>query len=744
MNASPTRFTVVALASALVLAAAVPDFVHAQTTSAASAKPGRPRVALVLSGGGARGAAHVGVLKVLDELRIPVDCVVGTSMGSIVAGAFATGSTIGEMESLISSVGLRDVLVDDPPRQEKPIRRKADDRLNYVGPEVGVHDGQLWLQPGIVSGVGLEAVLRRAVKVKGFVDFDRLPVPFRAVATDIENGNMVVIREGEVAHAMRASLAIPGAIAPAQLDGRMLVDGMVVRNLPVDVGRELCGDVVIAVDVGTPLMKREELTSLLAVSQQMLSILTNQNVEESLAQLTPSDILIKVGLEGFTVADFDRMPQIEAAGEKAARDYVAELARLSLPEREYAALRARQVVLPARDTRPIDEIRVSGPIRVNPDVVAGAMETRPGDVPDPAKLDRDMQRIYGSGDFAHVDYRLIEEKGKRVLAVEALEKSWGPNFLRFGLTLSSDFTTNSYFNLLGSYRATWLNSLGGEFRGDLQVGRTNRLATEFYQPVVANRYLFVAPRLEVQKSPIDLFVGDQRVARYDVRYGRAGLDVGTQFTRYGELRLGVLAGTLNADLDTGPRLVAPRDSVRQGAYTARLVFDQLDSVTFPRSGVGATANVFASQSHLGADDQYTKWDADAIGAYSIGNHTLQLGAKAGGALGSDLPIYDQFSLGGFLQLSGLKSFQLYGGAVQFGRAAYLYRLSEGALLQGAYLGLSLEAGRVTKPLVPTNDSGWQQGGALFVAADTPIGPVYVGYGIASGGNRSAYFLLGRP
>jgi len=744
MNAPLGRFKSAALAATLAFAVALPDEGRAQAPGAASATPARPRIALVLSGGGARGAAHVGVLKVLEELRIPVDCVVGTSMGAIVAGAFATGSTIPEMESLISGVRLRDLIVDDPPRREKPARRKADDRTNYVGPEIGLRDGQFRLQPGLVSGVGLEAVLRRAVKMKGFVDFDRLPVPFRAVATDVEDGRMVVIREGEVAHAMRASLAIPGAIAPAQLDGRLLVDGMVVRNLPVDIGRELCGDVVIAVDVGTPLMKRAELTSLLAVSQQMLSILTNQNVEESLAQITPSDVLIRVGLEGFTVADFDRLAEIAAAGEKAARAFAGELARLSLPRDEYAALRARQIVLPARDSQPVDEIRVTGPTRVNPDVVAGMMETRPGEVPDPAKLDRDMQRVYGSGDFEHVDYRFIEEKGKRVLAVEALEKSWGPDFLRFGLTLSSDFTTNSYFNLLGSYRATWLNALGGEFRGDLQVGRTNRLLTELYQPLVANRYLFVAPRLEAQTAPIDLFVGRQRVARYDARYARAGLDVGTQFWRYGELRAGVLGGRLDADLDTGPLIIAPRNGVQQGAYTARLLFDQLDSLTFPRSGVGATVNVFASQPHLGADDRYTKWDADVLGAYSIGNHTLQLGAKAGGSLGGDLPSYDQFSLGGFQQLSGLKSFQLYGDDLTFGRATYLYRLSEGGFFQGAYLGLSLEAGRISKPLVPSNESGLQHGGALFVATDTPLGPVYVGYGIASGGNRTAYFMVGRP
>ncbi|MCL4801129.1 MAG: patatin-like phospholipase family protein [Burkholderiales bacterium] len=743
MNTLLTGLRTTGLAAATLLAIAAPHGA-AQPAGTDAAPSGRPRVALVLSGGGARGAAHVGVIKVLDELRIPVDCVVGTSMGSIVAGAYATGSTVADMEALIAGVGLQDVVSDDPPRREKPIRRKADDDTNYVGPEIGVRDGDFRLQPGIVSGVGLEAVLRRAVKVKGFIDFDRLPVPFRAVATDVENGEMVVIDRGEVAHAMRASLAIPGVIAPAQLGGRLLVDGMVTRNLPVEVGRELCGDIVIAVDVGTPLMKRAELTSLVAVSQQMLSILTNQNVAESLAALTPTDLLIRIDLPGYTVADFDRLPAIAAEGEKAARAFVDRLARLSLPQQEYAALRARQVVLPALDAQPIDEIRITGLRRVNPAVVEGAMETRAGESPDPAKLDRDMQRIYGSGDFEHVDYRLIEDAGKRVLAVEALEKSWGPTYLRFGLTLSSDFTTNSYFNLLGSYRATWLNRLGGEFRADAQVGRTNRLAAEFYQPLVPSRYLFVAPRLEVERSPIDLFVGQQRVARYDVQYARAGLDLGTQLTRYGEIRVGVLGGTVDAELDTGPSIIAPRNDVRQGAYTARFKFDQLDSLDFPRSGVGATAHLFSSQSHLGADDAYTKWEADVLGAYSIGNHTLQLGVKAGGALSGELPTYDQFSLGGFQQLSGFKTFQLYGSDLQFGRAAYLYRLAQGGFFEGAYLGASLEAGRIAKPLVPANGSGWQQGGSIFLAADTPLGPVYLGYGIASDGNRSAYFLLGRP
>jgi len=732
------RFFAVCLVGATSLAVTTASFAQPADTAK------RPRIALVLSGGGARGAAHVGVLKVLEELRVPVDCVVGTSMGSVVGGAYATGMSVAEMQDLLSSVGLADVLNDEPPRREKSIRRKEDDRLNFVTPELGVKDGALELPSGVVSGVGLETFLRKAVNIKGFVDFDRLPVPYRAVATNLENGEMVVLRSGEVARAMRASLAIPGVIAPAQVAGNLLVDGMVVRNLPVDIGRQLCGDVVIAVNVGTPLMKRGQLQSLISVGQQMLSILTEQNVKESLAKLTDKDVLITVDLEGFTVSDFDRMPAISLAGEKSARSFEKELARFSLPPKEYAALRTRQITTPVADTRPIDEIRVEGLHRVNPETVVGAMETRKGDVPDVTRLSRDMQRIYGSGDFEHVDYRLIDEKGKHVLTVDALEKAWGPNYLRFGLTLSSDFTSSSYFNLLGSYRATWLNSLGAEWLNELQVGRTNRLYTQFYQPLVPSRYFFVAPSFMLERTPVDLYSGQTKVAEFNNRIVRGQIDVGSQFTRYGEVRLGVLAGTLEPTLQTGPpQLVGNLDTVRQGAAQLRVKIDQLDNLDFPREGFGFTGSVFDSTPSLGADDRYIKWDADFLAAYSVDRHTLQVGLKGAGALTGTLPVYDQFSLGGFLQLSGFKTFQLYGSELAFGRLVYSYQLDRGAFFRGMYVGASVESGRVRNPVVSTNPSDWQTGGSVFFAMDTPLGPVYLAYGAATGGNRSAYFFLGR-
>jgi NTE family protein len=356
-----------------------------------------------------------------------------------------------------------------------------------------------------------------------------------------------------------------------------------------------------------------------------------------------------------------------------------------------------------------------------------------------------MRRLYGTGDFEHVNYRFLEEPGRRVLAVDAVEKSWGPDYLRFGLGLTSDFKGGAYFNALGSYRKTWLNSLGAEWRTDAQVGRTSSLISEFYQPLNAERDYFVAPHIDFEQRAAQLYQGDTKIATYDIASRLVGMDIGTQFRRYGELRLGVVRGTLKPTLDTGPESLSPGESsIAQGALTARLVLDQLDSVHFPRSGWRGGARVYGSDSRLGADQAYTKWDADGVAAYSLGNHTFNAGFKVGGKYGSDpLPRYDQFQWGGFLQQSGYATGQLIGDNLKFGRVMYYHRILQGSLLEGAYGGFSLEAGKVGNPLVPGNPDGLLKSASVFIAVDTPIGPAYWGYGHAKDGNSSFYFYLGR-
>jgi NTE family protein len=734
-------FVAGALASALGVASAQP------VTGGQVRKPeGRPKVCVVLSGGGARGAAHIGVLKVLEELRVPVDCITGTSMGSLVGGAYASGMSVPEMEKVAEALRSDLLFNDKPPRQEETVRRKEDDASILFGLELGVRDRELLLQKGVVSGIQLEAVLRRLSKVKQTVSFDDLPIPFRAVATDLVTGTPVVFDGGDLPRVMRASMSVPGVIAPAQIGDMILVDGGLTNNLPVDVARAMGADIVIAVNLGTPLMTREQLGSVLGVTGQMINILTEQNVRTSLASLKPTDILIEPALGNFSAGDFDHLTKTLPIGEAAARKVAARLSELSLSPTAYAELRARQVAPPEAPPQVVADIRFPGLERVNPDALLDFLDTRPGEVLDTDRLDRDLRRLYGSGDFEHVDYQLIEEAGKQIVSIHAIEKSWGPNYLRFGLGLQTDFKGENAFNLAVSYRKTWVNPLGAEWRTDLQMGQVSYLSTEFYQPLGARNGLFIAPRATVLRRSLDLFQGDQRIARYNLRSAYGALDIGAAFTRYGEVRLGVVSGRTSASLDTGaPEFEPNPSSVPRGGYTFRAFVDQLDSANFPRGGFGASLDVFASSTSIGARDNYTRWDLNAVGAYTWGRHTLMPAIRfAGAATGDTLPVYDLAQWGGFLQQSGLPSGALLGQQLEFGRLVYLYKLAELKLIPGIYFGASAEVGRMKQPLVPGNFTGTLFSSAILFGADTPVGPLYIGYGLMNGGYRSAYLFLGHP
>jgi NTE family protein len=738
-----------ALAGVGLLATVIANGAYAATTpdtSPAAAPAKRPKICLALSGGGARGAAHIGVLKVLEQYRVPIDCIAGTSMGSIVGAAYATGMTIEEMDQITRSITTELIVKENPPREELSMERKSEDYTLLFGPEIGLVGSKFKFPKGVVTGVQLETVLRKLSKVKGFQRFDDLAIPFRAVATDLVTGKAVVFKEGELANVMRASMSVPGAVAPAEFGGMILVDGMLTENLPVQVARSMGADIVIAVNVGTPLLKRDQLDGIFGVAGQMVSILTEQNVQASIALLKPTDLLISPELGNYTTADFDALAKIAVLGEPAAEKVAGRLKGLSLPPAAYAELRKRQTVAPAPDLRKIDEIRVVDLKRVNPETVIADMETVAGQPINQEALDRDMRRIYGTGDFEHVNYTLIDGPGKRVLAVDAVEKTWGPDYVRFGLGLSSDFSSqSSYFNLAASYRKTWINSLGASWRNMVQFGFNNMVASEFYQPLNAEGDYFVAPNISYLTRPVYLYQGRNNVASYNFSSAQLGLALGANFKRYGELRVGLVGGGLKPQLETGPVLLAPDDNrIHQGAVNATLLLDRLDNVHFPRSGWRFGASLYSSNTGLGADQSYNRWTADGTAAYSVGDHTFNVAFKAGGKLGGkELPAYSWFQWGGFLQQSGYKTGQLYGNSMTYGRAMYYHRIMRGTMLDGAYGGVSLEMGRYGVPLLPDAPSGVLTSGSLFIGADTPIGPAYLGYGRAADGNQSFYFFLGK-
>jgi NTE family protein len=710
----------------------------------------RPKIGLVLSGGGARGAAHVGVLKVLDELRVPVDLVVGTSMGSIVGGSFASGNSIEEMERDIRTITTANLFTDRPPRADLPMRRKADDVDPYIIPELGVTTRGVTLPKGIITGVSVEAQLRKLVKFTTFTTFDQLPVPFRAIATDLGTGEMVVLQDGSLITAMRASMSVPGGMAPVRIGERQLVDGGLVRNLPVDVARSMGADIVIAVNLGTPLMKPEEITSVLSVTGQMINILTEQNVRRSLAELTAQDILIVPELGDFSAGDFDNLAKTVPIGEAAARKVADRLQALALPPEQYAALRKRQgpSSTDAMITS-VDEIRVEGTKRVNAQVVLQSMKTEAGKPIDRETLDLDLRRVFGRGDFENVGFTVGHVDGKRVLTVKVTEKP-ETHYVRFGLELEADLGQRSFFNLYASHRAKALNRFGAEWKNDVVLGRNVLFATEFYQPLSAQQYFFVAPQLRYLNRPLDIYIDDLLAAEYQDQSAVAQFDVGANFLQYGQARLGLVVGDRRFSQQSGSVLLPSSAStnIRGAAFSLRL--DQFAGVNFPTAGWAADARLYSQLDELGGDQPYNRWSAGAGAAVTSGRHTFEFSAMAGGKWGSNpIPVYDQFQLGGFLKLSGLAPGQIRTQQFEFARVNYRTKLADIPLFEGMYFGASLEAARAT-PVVPVWRGEAVNGpvnipaGSVYVGIDSPLGPLYLGFGYSGRDNAAVYLFLGRP
>jgi NTE family protein len=716
-----------------------------------------PKVGLVLGGGGARGVAHIGVLKVLEELRIPIACIAGTSMGSLIGGVYAAGLPLDAITDRLAGLDWNELFTDDPPRIEKPYRAKRDDFENLFNFEVGQRGTKLLLPPGSTAGYKFEFLLREMVAQSGNFpdqDFDRLPIPYRAIATNIENGTSKTFAKGDLVKVMRASMSVPGAIAPVEIDGALYVDGGLLQNVPVAAAREACADVVIAVNVGSGLLPREELNSAIGVSLQMINVLIEQNIRASLASLGPDDVLIEPELGDFSSANFaEAMPLVEK-GEAAARRQAEKLRRLSVSEADYRAWRqGARARLPSVPEVTDVTVATAGD-HVNPVVIEQELVKVPGiDLQGRPETDFSLEnlhtrlaQVYGRGDFERMDYAVIDRQGSRTVEVQGVEKSWGPNYVKFGLGLASDMD-QTRFDASLSHRTTWINTMGAEWRNDLQIGYRDRLASEFYQPLSLRAGAFVAPRLDLQDEPIVYYLDGRRVGDYRVKYARGHLDLGLG-SKFGEFRLGAFAGVLRADGDFGLVQSVPDYDLTQTGYTASLVYDQIDSPRFGRNGLLVSLSTFGTVRDWGSDDDYNKTEVFALGAKAIDRHALQVAAYYGDSLYGRPPPYDPFLLGGFLRGSGYRMDELTGDEVAMLRGVYSYQIASlpPQLGRGIYLGGSLEGTRASLGSDRDSDKEIRPSASVFVGADTILGPAYLAWGQAfsDGSDGAIYLLLGTP
>lgn len=723
---------------------------------AVAAQPalGRPRIGLVLSGGGARGLAHVGVLKVLEQLRIPVDVIAGTSMGAIVGGLYASGMRADELERELLAVRWGDVFASRVERRQLSQRRKEEDFEVSPLVELGWRDGELRTPSSAVSSRGLESLLRRyTLPVRAVDSFDRLPIPFRAVATDMETGAAIVFERGDLALALRSSMSVPGVFSPTEVDGRVLGDGGLVNNVPVDVARALGADRVIVVNIGTPLGGRETLGSAVGLTGQMIGILTEQNVQRSLATLGPQDVLINPALPGLSAGDFDQTATFIALGEAGARGRSDRLADLTLSAPAYAAWRAGHGARADQPPRLV-AVRIEGSATTNADRLRAMLETQPGQVFDAARAERDTRRLAAGGDYTRADYQLVHGAGGDVLVFDLEDKPWGPHYLHLGLDLNTDFSGRSAFNVKVSHNRHWLTANGTEWRNRVQIGEVPSVFSELYHPLLwtASRAddWFVAGYAGIERRRPRLFDTDsgQALAIFDLTTAQAGLDLGQPWGEFGEFRLGWSHLTLRAS----PELVASNaaglrsnTAWAEDAVRGRVVVDQLDFATFPQRGYRALAEAWIGQRSGDLTGHFNRFELEATAVRSLGVDTAEVFMQLKRAdQRADTNVL-RYSLGGFQRLSGYQPGQLVGNDLLLLRLGWYHRLNQApSLTRGFFVGATLEAGNAWAQRRDVRFNQLRTGMSLFVGADTGIGPLYLGLTHAPRGTTGLALAIGRP
>jgi NTE family protein len=712
-----------------------------QSTVAFAGDAARPRIGLVLGGGGARGAAHIGVLEVLQKLRVPIDCVAGTSMGALVAGAWAAGMSPEKMREALAAADWSDMFVDNPEYAEMSYRNKLVSRSYLPGSESGVSANGVAYQGGVVAGQKIKLFFNQLVRAnQGERNIEDLPLPLSIVATDIGTGERVVFRDGALTTAMRASMSVPGLLAPVDHQGRKLVDGGLVDNLPIAEVRERCrADVVIAVNVGSPLLKAEEVGSLLTVSAQMVGILTEQNVQRSLATLKAADIYIQPELNGITAADFSKHAEAAASGRAATQAATPKLARLAASETAYAAW--WQGIEVSRRTSPrIDDIEIVGLNRVSPQAIERHLSVQPGETIRPTVIGRDLLRMYGDGYYESVDYTVLSQRDRNVLRIMPLEKRWGPDYARFSINLQADNSQGSTFGLRAAYHQTWLNPLGGELIYHGEIGTANRLGINYYQPLDARQRFFFEGTAGAGQTRLNIYEDDKRIAQYRDSETGVGAHLGVNVGLLGPLRLGWVHRHRYFDLDIGdPSL--PRADKRFSGWKASLDFDQFDRMYFPTRGWAAQLSWFESPGQ-----NYARAEADLRGAYAFGGTVVNARLRYTGSPRGDLPIYDAGTLGGFLNLTAFASNQIIGDDIRYlglRGEQIIGRLPLG-LRGDMRVGIALEAAKVGSPYTESQRRGVLDSTALYVGGETPFGPAYIGLGYSTSGASNLFLFVGTP
>jgi NTE family protein len=717
-----------------------------QATATPPALPPKPlKIGLVLSGGGARGIAHVGVLKWFEEHRIPVDLVAGTSMGGLVGALHAMGSSPAEMREILNSIQWDEVLSTGPSFRQLSFRRKEDRRAYQSKIELGLRHG-VALPLGLSTDHYIGLLFDRlTLPYAGIGSFDELPTPFRCVATDFLRAESVVLKDGSLSSAMRATMSIPGVFRPVERDGRVLVDGGLLNNIPTDVIKKLGPDVVIAVDVAAPLGDIESIASLAGILSQSISIMM---VESDRHNLRLADIIIAPDLGNLSFLDFSGIDEIIDIGYQAANRKAAVLEKFALDKREWNEYLARRrakirTAVPVPDAIEITGIPGSGQKRLR-----NRLSEHVGRPLDPQSLETELTRITGQGRYEGLEYTVLPNSGRsrlNLLQISVKEKYYAPPTMNFGLELDGSEVNEINFTIGGRLTVYDKGKYGTEWRSDIKLGFANLFATEYFYPLGSNG-IFVAPRAAYRRETLNVFEGDASTAQYQKDGYGAGFDLG-YVNRLSEVRVGYDIGHIKGVVRTGETDALPTTAGTVSLARARWSYDGQNSATIPTRGLRLIAEgrwYFQTPTVL---DKFSQAEIKLSTFHPMRRQGSLFFAGSGGTSFSQRNVgTQQFTLGGPFRLGAYDRDEFRGNQYLLVSAGYLHRISQLPSLIGGRVyatGWYDFGGAFGGLNANTLNNRYRNALSTGLVADTFLGPVSLIGSFGEGGRGKIYFTVGK-
>lgn len=704
----------------------------------------RPKIGLVLGGGGAAGVAHVGVLKVLEENHIPIDVIAGNSMGAIVGSLYASGMSADELEKVVNGLDWPTLFRDDPAHQIKSFQQKQQSADFFSAFNVGVAREGVKLPTGLIDGQRLMFELRRLLApVNQINDFDRLPIPFRAVATDIRTGETVVLKKGNLATAVRASMSIPGLFAPVTIDNRLLVDGLVSNNLPVDIARQMGADIVIVSSI--PPETNRKLDSALDITLQTMDLLMRKSSQAQLDSLTQQDILILPPVGEIGSLHFEKVTETIPLGEQGARAQLPALRQLLANLGGETATRQVTKVPPAGE-QPIRvaQVQIDNGSSLSDKLVRQKLGIQPGEVLDTQRLQAGLDRVYSLGYFSLVDYNLAQRPdGRYDLKVIAHKAAEGEQRLSGGFALGDDFNGDTRYQAGVKYVRQGLTDKGTELRLQGVIGERILAKAELHHPLRDDKSTFVAPKVWYQERDASILSDSQQVAELRAREAEAQVDVGRELGTSGEVRAGVFYHRIKPEVKTGT-LALTDDAITEAGVKLQYQADTLDSVNFPSKGGRVTAAYTHGIKGMGSDTGFSRIELEGERVWSKDKHRL----IASGRLEANANNEDglQYNSGNALK-TGRMAFadndQLIGNYSVDGSLTYMRQLAEVPQVAKLHVGASLGAKQAWQERDAVALDDLRSTGSVFVGAETPVGPAFVGVRKTEGFDQEAYFNFGR-